>query len=112
MNANGEWQTLGVTVEPDEIAVAKGAGKWTIGDFAGSCDQAGLNSPGLQSYAIDNKFPVGSLLTRVGKSVLGSGEVAAKIPAPGGELEARCNDRDYLNNHGELRVRVVAFKVP
>lgn len=108
--ANGEWQSLGVEVEQNDYVIVYPTGNWAIGEFAGSCGAQGINNDSLQSYALVSDAPVGSLVVRAGRDVVVRGLGAATIAGKGGDLEARCNDRDYLNNSGSIDVRIVAFR--
>jgi len=104
-----EWQSLGVAVRRGDIVLVSPQGKWEIGGFAGACAASGMQNQSIQPYALDPAHPVGCLLVRSGKATLGAGELLAKIEGQEGDLEARCNDREYLNNSGVLAVHVVAF---
>lgn len=110
--SRAEWQKLDVSVTQGDRLLVVPTGKWSIGSFAGSCAGTGMHDGNIQPYALEAKAPVGALLVRAGEHYLGCGELGTKVEGPGGNLEARCNDRDYMNNSGKLSVRVVAFRAP
>lgn len=109
VNSREEWQSLHVSVAKGDILIITPKGSWQIGDFAGSCDAKGMHDPSVQKYALEPGRQVGALLIRTGKTPIGAGALAIKIADEGGDVEARCNDREYLNNHGAISVHVVAF---
>ena len=113
ISSREEWQSLRIDVAKGDVVIVQADdAAWTIGDFVGGCDAEGMENPDVQGYAVVEKAPVGALIVRAGKKFLFAGSDSSEIAGDGGALEARCNDREYLNNNGSIRVRVIAVKKP
>ena len=105
----GEWQGVGVSAKAGDVVAYESLGQWSMGPFAGTCGPSGFTNGDFAKYAV-YRFPCGALLLRVGEGgnvFVAAGQGLMPVTGDGGQVSARCNDRDCSNNKGLVSLRVV-----
>ena len=115
VEADGEWQRVGaLRAERGDVLFLECTGTWTYGFFS-TCDASGVASG--EEWRVVKKHGTGALIIRVGGTTICSGGAdgdltAETVDVAGGTVEARCNDKDYSNNSGQIRIRVLKIHIP
>ena len=106
------WQSTGVRLEPNEVAVIRAKGNWlyTPGEWH--------DADGHRRYAAPNFYPMagvrgGVLLGRVGEGMTQLvGSRAHVYASEGGMLYLRINDDILSDNEGSLQVTIEVLPAP
>lgn len=111
ISASAEWQRIkGIQLAKGDTIHTQCDGDWNLGAVAGVYGAEG--GDGYLSDRVIGLCPFGSLMVRAGDEILVFGDGSNEVSKGGGRLEARCNDSDYGNNSGSIRVSVLIIPNP
>jgi hypothetical protein len=104
---SGDWESTKLTAASGDMLALEATGAWSVGAWAGSCGPGGM--AGYANYSLVADKPHGCLLVRAGDTMISAAKASGifQIPAPGGSVTMRCNDKKATDNSGTLAVRIV-----